>query len=186
MLFFVFRLGPFAIETIAVRSPRDNGAGRDARKGLASAVWLLNDRELHIGVCITNAMTACEGVFCLCKDQGVSFARQRRYSGRPYSLYGLSCLAALLGFQSKIRICIASQTWPASKAGNIYFWSRTASRHVQRRAKREESSLRCHSSVDDCLTLDAVAVLLKMGLSVIACFHKPAKLIYMQPHVTLT
>ena len=62
MLFFDFRLGPFAIETTAVLSPRDIGAGRDTRKGLASAVWLLNDRVLHIGVCIAKAMTACEGV----------------------------------------------------------------------------------------------------------------------------
>ena len=62
MLFFVFRLGPFAIEMTAVLNLRVIGAGRDARKGLASAVWLLNDKELHIGVCIAKAMTACEGV----------------------------------------------------------------------------------------------------------------------------
>ena len=76
MLFFVFRLGPFAIETIAVLSPRDNGARRDARKGLASAVWLLNDRELHNGVCIAKAMTACEGVRSLCEDQDICFQYQ--------------------------------------------------------------------------------------------------------------
>lgn len=61
MLFLDFRLGPFAIRTIAVLSPRDTGAGLGARKGLAYAVWLLNDRELLIGVRIAKAMSTCEG-----------------------------------------------------------------------------------------------------------------------------
>ena len=57
-----FRLGPFAFAMVAVLSPRDRGAGRGAKKGLVSAVWLLKDRELLIGICITKAMLACEGV----------------------------------------------------------------------------------------------------------------------------
>ena len=58
MLVLGFRLGPLAIGTTAILMRGETGAVRGARKGLASAVWLLKDRELLIGVCFANAIAA--------------------------------------------------------------------------------------------------------------------------------
>ena len=56
MLFLDFSEGPRACVTAGFLKPRVTAAILGARKGLASAVLLLNDRALLIGVCIAKAI----------------------------------------------------------------------------------------------------------------------------------
>ena len=56
MLFLDFSEGPRACVTTGFLKPRVTAAILGARNGLASAVLLLNDRALLIGVCIAKAI----------------------------------------------------------------------------------------------------------------------------------